>query len=430
MRRIVSARSSGIARVVRLILATSAAGCAGSGSSDDTTAAQATSGASATTTAAGVVPGVEVLLSDSIHLVRGKRVGLITNHSGRDRKGTSTIDLLHKAPGVTLAALFAPEHGLRGVARAGEHIASSVDSATGVPIRSLYGETQVPNAQMLADIDVLVYDIQDVGARVYTYEWTMALAADAWKKQFIVLDRPNPIRGDIVEGGVLDPKFRSFVGQYPVALRYGFTAGELMKYLVGTGQVQSDLTVVPMKGWRRSMWWEETGLPWANPSPNLRDMDATILYTGTVFFEGTNATEGRGTDKPFKLVGAKWLTDAGAIVQELNAKGLPGVRFDSTSRTIEQGFKFAGETIPMIEMTVTDRNTIRPVEVGVHLLRAIYKRHVKDWQWRAQHFDRLAGSDRLRRAVEREGGIEELLPTLARESEDFKTASSKYWIYQ
>jgi len=431
MSLIVSPRpSSEVLAVGRLIILIAGVGCAAGGSSEDTTAARATSTAPAAATAADVVPGIEVLLSDSIHLVQGKRVGLITNHSGRDRKGTSTIDLLHKAPGVKLTALYAPEHGLRGVARAGERIPSSVDSATNVPIRSLYGETRVPNAQMLSDIDVLVYDIQDVGARVYTYEWTMALAADAWKKKFIVLDRPNPIRGDIVEGGVLDPQYRSFVGQYPVALRYGFTAGELMKYLVGTGQVQSDLTVVPMRGWRRSMWWEETGLPWANPSPNLRDMDATILYTGTVFFEGTNATEGRGTDKPFKMVGAKWLTDAGAIVQELNAKGLPGVRFDSTSRTIEQGFKFGGETIPMIELTVTDRNAIKPVEVGAHMLRAIYKRHVKDWQWRTPQIDRLFGSDRLRRAVEREGEIEELLPTLAREAAEFKQQSSKYWIYQ
>jgi uncharacterized protein YbbC (DUF1343 family) len=428
---LVSPRSSSeVVAVARLIILIAGVGCAGAGSAEDTTAASATSSAPAASTAADVVPGIEVLLSDSIHLVQGKRVGLITNHSGRDRKGTSTIDLLHKAPGVKLTALYAPEHGLRGVARAGERIPSSVDSATNVPIRSLYGETRVPNAEMLSDIDVLVYDIQDVGARVYTYEWTMALAADAWKKKFIVLDRPNPIRGDIVEGGVLDPQYRSFVGQYPVALRYGFTAGELMKYLVGTGQVQSDLTVVPMKGWRRSMWWEETGLPWSNPSPNLRDMDATILYTGTVFFEGTNATEGRGTDKPFKMVGAKWLTDAAAIVQELNAKGLPGVRFDTTSRTIEQGFKFGGETIPMIELTVTDRNAIKPVEVGAHLLRAIYKRHVKDWQWRTPQIDRLFGSDRLRRAVEREGGIEELLPTLAREAAEFKQQSSKYWIYQ
>jgi uncharacterized protein YbbC (DUF1343 family) len=187
-----------------------------------------------------------VLLSDSLHLIRGKRVGLITNHSGRDRKGTSSIDLLHRASGVRLTALFAPEHGLRGAVAAGEKIETTVDSATGIPIYSLYGQTQVPTPEMLANVDVLLYDIQDVGARVYTYEWTMALVADAAKKPFIVLDRPDPVRGDRVEGGVLDPRYRSFVGQYPVALRYGLTPGELLRYLVGTGQVHADVKVVPM----------------------------------------------------------------------------------------------------------------------------------------------------------------------------------------
>jgi uncharacterized protein YbbC (DUF1343 family) len=399
-------------------------GCASSSASTDTTATTSVSQAGA----GDVIPGVEVLLTDSLHLIRGKRVGLITNHSGKDRRGTSTIDLLFKAPGVRLTALYAPEHGIRGAARAGDKIESTVDSATGVPIYSVYGETRVPTPEMLANVDVLIYDIQDVGARVYTYEWTMALAADSAKKPFIVLDRPNPVRGDIVEGGVLDPKFRSFVGQYPVALRYGFTPGELLRYLVGTGQVRASVTVVPMKNWRRSMWWEETGLKWVNPSPNLRDMDATILYTGTVFFEGTTATEGRGSEKPFRMIGAKWLTDAGAIAQEMNAKRL-GVRFDSTSSTIEAGFKFGGETIPMILMTVTDRNAVKPVEVGAHLLRTIYKRHTTEFQWRPS-IDRLFGSERLRLAVEREGGIEELLPIIARESEQFKAASSKYWIYK
>jgi uncharacterized protein YbbC (DUF1343 family) len=380
--------------------------------------------------AAEVIPGVEVLLSDSLHLLRGKRVGLITNQSGRDRKGTSTIDLLYRAPGVKLTALFGPEHGLRGGAKAGEQVESTVDSATGIPIYSLYGQTRVPTADMLQNVDVLVYDIQDVGARVYTYEWTMALVADSAKKPFIVLDRPNPVRGDKVEGGVLDPKYRSFVGEYPVALRYGFTPGELLRYLVGTGQVHADVTVVPMKNWRRSMWWEDTGMPWVNPSPNLRDMDATILYTGTVFFEGTNATEGRGTDMPFRLIGAKWLTDAGAIARELNARKLPGVRFDSVSRTVEPGFKFGGETIPMILLTVTDRNAIKPVEVGAHMLRTIYKRHTSEWQWRTPQIDRLFGSDRLRLAVEREGGVEELLATIAKESDRFRVESSKYWIYR
>ncbi len=389
-----------------------------------------TTSAASPSVAADVIPGVEVLLSDSIHLVRGKRVGLITNHSGRDRKGTSTIDLLHRAPGVRLTALFAPEHGLRGIAQAGESVASTVDSATGIPIFSLYGRSHVPTPDMLANVDVLVYDIQDVGARVYTYEWTMALVADSAKKPFIVLDRPNPVRGDRVEGGVLDPRYRSFVGQYPVALRYGFTPGELLTYLVGTGQVHADVKVVPMKNWRRAMWWEDTGLPWRNPSPNLRDMDATILYTGTVFFEGTNATEGRGTEQPFRSVGAKWLTDAGAIARELNAKGIPGVRFDSVSRPVEPGFKFGGETIPMILLTVTDRNAVKPIDVGARLLRAIYERHTADFQWKQAEIDRLFGSDRLRLAVERDGGIEELLLVLAKESEQFRKQSEKYWIYK
>ena len=355
----------GLTTAVSVTLVAFATACAPAAASD-TSSRPAASGSAA----ADVIPGVEVLLSDSIHLIRGKRVGLITNHSGRDRAGTSTIDLLYKAPGVRLTALFAPEHGLRGAAQAGEAVESSVDSATGVPIYSLYGATQVPTPEMLASVDVILYDIQDVGARVYTYEWTMALVADSVKKPFIVLDRPDPVRGDRVEGGVLDPKYRSFIGQYPVALRYGLTPGELLRYLVGTGQVHADVKVVPMKNWRRSMWWEDTGLLWRNPSPNLRDMDATLLYTGTVFFEGTNATEGRGTAQPFRSVGAKWLTDAGAIARELNAKGL-AVRFDSVSRPVEQGFKFGGDTIPMILMTVTDRNRVKPIEVGAHLLREI-----------------------------------------------------------
>src|SRR5947209_1617515 len=203
-------------------------------------------------TPSGVVPGVEVLLSDSMHLIRGKRVGLLTNHSGRDRQGTSTIDLLFKAPGVKLTALYGPEHGIRGVAKAGEKIDESVDSATGVKVYSLYGDVHVPTADMLRDIDVLLYDIQDVGARVYTYEWTLALTANAAKKPIIVLDRPDPIRADRYEGNILDPRFASLVGQFPVALRYGLTPGELLRFLAGTKLIDADVHVVPMKNYRRS----------------------------------------------------------------------------------------------------------------------------------------------------------------------------------
>ena len=377
------------------------------------------------------MPGIEVLLRDSMHLVRGKRVGLLTNHSGRDRNGTSTIDLLYRAPGVRLTALFGPEHGIRGAARAGEQIASTVDSATGVPIYSLYGDVKVPTPEMLKNVDVLVYDIQDVGARVYTFEWTLANAAAAVQRPVIVLDRPDPIRGDRVEGGVLDTAFRSLVGQYPVALRYGLTVGELMRYLVGTGQLAADVHVVPMCGWRRAMWMDQTGIPRVNPSPNLRSLDAEILYPGTVFFEGVNVTEGRGTDKPFQLVGAPFLTDAGAIARELNAMSLPGVRFDSTSRTIEKGYKWSEQTIPMIEVSVTQRDVVRPVETAVWMLRTIYKRHPNDWQWRVSSIDRLSGSTALRTAVgESDEAVRALIERWNQQSRDFAARRVPFLIYQ
>ena len=382
------------------------------------------------TSASGVTPGIEVLLSDSLHLIRGRRVGLITNHSGRDRSGRSTIDLLHTAPGVQLVALFALEHGIRGSEKAGARIATGVDSSTGIPVYSLYGETRVPTADMLKDIDVLVYDIQDVGARTYTYMWSMVAAADSSNKLFIVLDRPDPIRADMVDGGVAEPGFSSFVGLHPVAMRYGLTPGELLRYVVGSGYVHADIRVIPMRGYTRSMWFEDTKLPWVNPSPNLRDMDATLLFGGTVYFEATNVTEGRGTDQPFRLIGASWLTDAGAIAAELNAKNIAGVRFDSTSRAIEASYKFGGQTIPMIHVTVTDRNAVNTAAVGLHMLRAIYARHPSEFQWRADRMDRLASSSRMRLAVEKEGGVESLLRSLDDESRSFQDATRPYWLYR
>ena len=380
----------------------------------------------------GVELGIDVLLRDSLHVLRGRRVGLITNHTGRNARGETTIDLLHRAPGVNLVALFGPEHGIRGAAEAGEKVDSSTDQRTGLPVRSLYGATRVPTAEMLADVDVLVYDIQDVGARVYTYPWTMALAAEAagkLGKRFVVLDRPDPIRADRVEGGMLDTAFRSFVGQYPVALRYGLTPGEMMRYLVGTELLHAHLTVIPMRGYRRSMWWEETGLPWINPSPNLRTVDAALLYTGTVFFEGTNLSEGRGTDRPFQLVGAGWL-DAPAVATALNARNLPGVRFSATTRTIAKGQKWGEQAIPMIQVDVTDREAVRPFEVGARMLGEIWSRHGKsgEMKWNVSHLDRLFGSQRLRAAVEA-GTLDALLTAVDAESRAFARATSPYRLY-
>jgi uncharacterized protein YbbC (DUF1343 family) len=376
--------------------------------------------------------GLEVLLTDSLHVLRGKRVGLITNHTGVDRQGRRNVDLLFRAPGVRLVALYGPEHGLAGSVRGGDKIGSATDSATGLPVYSLYGETRVPSPDMLADVDVLVYDIQDVGARTYTYVWTMALAAEAagkLGKQFLVLDRPDPIRADMVGGRVLEPKFRSFVGQYDVALRYGLTPAELLRYLVGSGRVKADIAVIPMGGYRRSMWYSEMSLPWINPSPNIRDEEAALLYPGTVFFEATSLSEGRGTDAPLKQVGAEWLTDAPAIARELNGMRLRGVRFEARNVSVAAGEKFGGKTIPMIRLHVTDNNAVEPIGAAVWMMRVIHRRHPKEWAWqRGNGLERLSGSAELRRVVER-GGVPALLDRWSKQARAFQSATRSYWLY-
>ncbi|MEO5579888.1 MAG: DUF1343 domain-containing protein [Gemmatimonadaceae bacterium] len=382
--------------------------------------------------AAPVSLGITVLLKDSLHLVRDKRVGLITNHTGRDERGRSSIDVLYRTPEVRLTALFAPEHGIRGAVEGGERVSSSVDKATGVPIHSLYGATRTPTARMLAGVDVLVYDIQDVGARMYTYVWTMTLAAEAAKKagkRLIVLDRPNPIRADITEGGFIERRYRSFTGLHNVMPRYALTAGELARYLIGTKQIDADIAVVPMTGYRPSMWWDETGLPWVRPSPNIPNVEAALLYNGTGMFEATNVSEGRGTDAPFRLVGATWLTDAADIATAMNSKRLPGVRFSSTSRRISGGQKFGGKTIPMIRVTVTSRDSIRVIDVGAHLLREIYSRHAREFRWQGQGIEEISGSRALRMAVER-GSVEELLERWRKESAEFAAAAQPYRLYR
>jgi uncharacterized protein YbbC (DUF1343 family) len=379
-----------------------------------------------------VAPGITVLVEDSLSLIRGKRVGLITNHTGVDEHGRSSIDILHETPGVKLVALFAPEHGIRGTAEGGARISSSIDDKTGVPIYSLYGDTKVPTARMLADVDVLIYDIQDVGARMYTYVWTMTLAAEAAKKagnKFIVLDRPDPIRADRVEGGLIEKRYRSFTGLHNVPARYGLTAGELARYLQATGAINADIAVIPMRGYRRSMWGSETGLSWVKPSPNIRDIDAALLYPGVSFFEATNVSEGRGTNEPFRLVGARWMTDASSIAAAMNRKRLPGVRFEDVKTRIARGEKFGGETIPMIHIVITERNAVNSTEIAALLLREIYSRHAKQFRWQAgAGIEELTGSRALRTAVER-GGLDALLTQWRQSSRDFARRSSAYWLY-
>lgn len=383
-------------------------------------------------TDAGVIPGIEVLLSDSIHLIRGKRVGLLTNHTGVDKRGVSTVDRLFKTPGVNLTALFGPEHGIRGEAKAGEKMYNSVDFATNLKVYSLYGDVQIPTAEMLDAIDVLVYDIQDVGARVYTYQWTLATAANAANKPIIVLDRPDPIRADHYEGNILDPSFKTIAGRvkhYSVTARYGLTPGELMKYLVGTKQISANVTVVPMKGYTRAMWYDETKLPRLNPSPNLRNADVDLLYTGTVLFEGTNVSEGRGTEDPFALIGAPWMTDNVELAAQMNAMKLPGVRFDTATRKIEGDYKFAQQTIPMIRVRVTDRNAVKSVETGVRLMRAIYARHPKDFTFLNDKMDRLAGTELLRSAITG-NSVDALIKQWDADAAKFEQQVKPYLIYR
>jgi len=378
-----------------------------------------------------VTPGVTVLLRDSLHLIRGKRVGLITNHTARDAEGRSSIDLLHAAVGVRLTALFAPEHGIRGSAVGGARIPSSVDRETGVPIHSLYGETRVPTLRMLENVDVLIYDIQDVGARMYTYVWTMTLAAEAAKKagkRFIVLDRPNPIRSDVIEGGLIERRYRTFTGLHNVPVRYGLTPGELAIYLARTGQIAAEPIVVPIQGYRHSMWWEDTGLEWIRPSPNISDTEAALLYPGISFFEGTNVSEGRGTNEPFRLVGARWLTDAASIARAMNAKRLGGVRFESVTRRITRGQKFGGETIPMIRIVVTDRDSVRAADIGAHLLREIASRHPRELRWQQRGIEELSGSRALREAAIN-GGLPLVLARWHRDAAAFARAAGRYRLY-
>jgi uncharacterized protein YbbC (DUF1343 family) len=381
---------------------------------------------------ATVVPGIEVLLRDSLSLLRGKRVGLITNQSGRDRQGRSDIDLLYHAPGVKLVALFAPEHGIRGGAEAGATVLSDSDRTTGLPIYSLYGAVHAPTPEMLRNVDILLYDIQDAGVRFYTYISTMGLSANAAGAAhipFVVLDRPDPLGGARVEGGVLDTAYRSFVGEYPVALRYGLTPGELLRYLVGTGQVNVQAHVIPMDGWRRAMRYDQTGLAWIAPSPNLRSIDALLVYPGTVFFEGTNLSEGRGTTTPFLTIGAGWLTDAAQVTADLNALHLPGVAFSAATDAVAAGQKWGGQTIPAVHISVTNRDSLTPVAVGAYMLQVIRRRHPSDFKWILPHMDQLAGSDALRLAVER-GDVAGWLRDTGKQSRAFADATRRYWLYE
>ena len=379
-----------------------------------------------------VRPGLDVFLADVPDAVRGKRIGLIANHSAIDRAGRLAIDLMAQHRDLELVALFAPEHGIRGTAAAGAKVEDERDSKTGLPIYSLYKtEDRGPADSMLTNVDALVYDLQEVGGRTWTYVSTMALSMMAAKRKgipFVVLDRPNPIGGEIVEGAPLDPKFKSFVGMYPIPARHGLTVGELATLFNTRFGIGANLLVIPAANWRRSMWFEDTGLPWVNPSPNLRSPNALKNYPGTVYFEGTNLTEGRGTERPFEQIGAPWL-NAQEVARVMNAKGLPGIRFEPITMAVEPtAAKHKGLTIPAIRFAITDRSTYRPVRTALILIDEIRRQHMADFKWTGS-LDRLAGTDRVRLAIEA-GTLPALLDEWDRAAEQFRQETMALRLYR
>ncbi len=379
-----------------------------------------------------VRPGLDVFLEQLPADLRGKRVGLITNHSAVDRAGVSAIDRIAQHDGLRLVALLAPEHGIRGEADAGATVDDERDPKTGVPVHSLYkAEGRGPTPEMLKDVDVLVYDLQEVGGRTWTYVSTMALSMQAAAKRsipFVVLDRPNPIGGEIVEGARLDPTFASFVGMYPIPARHGMTVGELAALFNRQHGIGADLIVVKAANWRRSQWRDDTGLPWVNPSPNLRSLAALISYPGTVYFEGTNLTEGRGTDRPFEQIGAPWL-EAPAIVEAMRALRLPGVRFEAITMPVApKAAKFPGETIAGIRFVVTDRQAYRPVRTALLLIDTIKRRQPDRFAW-GPSIDRLTGSDKVRTAIDA-GRLAPLLEEWDRDAAEFERLREPFLLYR
>lgn len=332
---------------------------------------------------AEVIPGIDLLEQRKFDILHGKRVGLITNHTGRSRDGRSSIDILFKAPGGRLVALFSPEHGIRGTEDV--KLSSGIDAATGLPIHSLYGKTCRPTPEMLEGIDILLFDIQDIGTRFYTYIGTMSLAMRAAKEAgipFVVLDRPNPIGGVEVAGGIpatLLPEKSNNCGAitsiHQIPTRHGMTVGELAKLFNSEFGISCNLTVIPMRGWQRSIYFDQTALSWINPSPNMKSLEAALLYPGLGILETTSISVGRGTDRPFQLYGAPWV-DSGRVVATLERRRIPGLTFARASFVPDApGHSYRGKSCYGVTVTVTDREKLDPILAGLHLVQAFYESH-------------------------------------------------------
>lgn len=404
-----------------------------------------------------VKPGLEVLLEKHLDIIKGKKVGLITNPTGVDRQLVSSIERLRSTPELRLVALYGPEHGVRGNAQAGEYVPFYVDEKYKLPVFSLYGQSmkpppdmllrldefmrnfdtteagKIPEQSMVKEIEVMLFDLQDVGTRVYTYIATMAYAMEACAEAgipFIVLDRPNPINGVTMEGPILKyPEFSSFVGLYPIPLRHGMTVGELAllfneKYL----KKKAELKVIPMEGWKRQMWFDETGLPWVIPSPNMPTLDTATVYPGQVLFEGTNVSEGRGTTRPFELCGAPWI-DGYELAKAMNALGLPGVRFREAWFTPTFS-KYRGELCGGVQVHVTDRHLYQPVRTSLLLIQTIKRMYPEKFEFHAAYFDKLIGTDEVRKWIEADRELTELFDRWNEEIENFSQLRAGFLLYK
>ncbi|WP_440971199.1 exo-beta-N-acetylmuramidase NamZ family protein [Peribacillus frigoritolerans] len=379
-----------------------------------------------------VSPGIEVLLKEEKNVLSGKKVGLITNPTGIDSKLTSIVDLLHDDPDINLTALFGPEHGVRGDAQAGASVEYYIDEKTGLSVYSLYGKTKKPTPEMLKDVEVLVFDIQDVGTRYYTYIYTMAYAMEAAKENdipFIVLDRPNPQGGESVDGPVLEPEFSSFVGLYPIPLKHGMTVGELATLFNKEFKIGADLKVIKMKGWKRDMDYDDTGLPFVLPSPNMPTVSTTFVYPATGLIEGTNVSEGRGTTKPFELIGAPYI-NSDELAGKLNALRLPGVKFRAASFTPTFS-KHAGKLSHGVEVYITDREEFKAVPTGLHIIKTIQDLYPGDFEFlAANNFNLLIGNGWIMSRIKEGSTVNEILKEYQVKQDAFKKVRKNYLLYK
>jgi uncharacterized protein YbbC (DUF1343 family) len=384
-------------------------------------------------------------LEDRVDTVRGKRLGLIANQTTIDssmRHGAIRLRDLESAPGSSacrLMLLFGPEHGIAGHAQDQIELADGTDRGSGIPVRSLYGATRIPTPEMLEGLDAVVFDVQDIGSRYYTFIWTMAHAMEACArdgKEMIVLDRPNPIGGSQVEGNLIEGSHLSFVGLYPIPNRHGMTVGELAGLFNEEFGIGCKLTVVPLKGWTRSRWFDETGLPWVMPSPNLPTLDTATVYPGGCLFEGTNLSEGRGTTRPFELMGAPWV-DAHRLVVELEEEELPGVHMRPAY--FEPAFhKFAGKLCGGIQQHVIDRRAYRPVRTGLAILKVLRRLWPEEFHWREPPYeyeterpaiDILAGNDRIREQIDADVPLAEIEGAWQVDLARFKKVRERHLLY-